>query len=275
MKTQVGALLAAARSRLAEPGNAELLLSAVLDCDRGWLIAHRDDCVSPGDATRFTELVTRREAGEPVAYLLGRAGFWSLDLAVSPATLVPRAETEMLVEQALARMPAEQAMEVADLGTGSGTVALALAAERPRARILATDASADALVVARDNARRNRLDNVHFAQGDWCEALGNQQFDLIVSNPPYVAAGDLHLGRGDLRFEPEMALVSGPEGLDAIGVIVRCARNHLRDGGWLLFEHGFQQGDAARELLAECGYADVFTASDLEHRPRVSGGRRA
>ncbi|GAP66110.1 (protein release factor)-glutamineN5-methyltransferase [Mizugakiibacter sediminis] len=221
----------------------------------------------------FAALLARRLAGEPVAYLVGRRGFWSLELEVTPATLIPRAETERLVELALARLPADAAARVADLGTGSGAIALAIARERPRARVVATDASAEALAVARRNAARLGLGNVVFAQGDWCAALGEaRDFDLIVSNPPYIAAGDPHLGEGDLRFEPAAALASGADGLDAIRRIVRDARAHLRPGGGLLFEHGYRQGAAVRALLAAAGYREVFSARDLEGRERVSGG---
>ncbi|MCE5232866.1 MAG: peptide chain release factor N(5)-glutamine methyltransferase [Mizugakiibacter sp.] len=273
---EVRALLADAALRLlgdAARLEAELLLAHALGRPRAWLYAHAGDAVDAAQQAAFAALLARRAAGEPVAYLVGTRGFWSLELEVTPATLIPRPETELLVELALARLPADAETRVADLGTGSGAVALAIARERPRARVLATDASAEALAVARRNAQRLGIANVAFAQGDWCAALGDaRDLDLIVANPPYIAAGDPHLDEGDLRFEPATALASGADGLDAIRIIVRDARAHLCPGGWLLFEHGFDQGAAVRALLAAHGYREVFTARDLEGRERVSGG---
>ena len=250
----------------------ELLLGHALGRDRAWLYAHADDALASEAAIRFHALLMRRARGEPLAYILGRREFWSLDLAVTPDVLIPRHETELLVELALHKIPQREKVEIADLGTGAGTVALALARERPRARVFATDVSAAALVVARGNAQRLGIGNVEFAQGDWCAALGERKFELIVANPPYVADVDLHLVRGDLRFEPPVALASGAAGLDAIGVIVRDAPMHLKPGGWLLFEQGFEQGPAARAALTQKGFVEVFTHSDLEGRERVSGG---
>ncbi len=194
---------------------------------------------------------------------------------MTPATLIPRADTELLVELALQRVAPDVSARLADLGTGSGAIALALARERPRAHVLATDASAAALAVARANALRLGLANVEFAQGDWCAALGAGGYDLLVSNPPYIAAADPHLAQGDLRFEPALALASGSDGLDAIRTLVRDAVAHLRSAAWLLLEHGHDQGGAVRALLRQAGYAQVFTATDLEGRERVSGGSRA
>jgi len=271
---EVRDLLAEAARRLGERIDAELLLAHALGRPRGWLFAHADDAVPAHVQAAFAALVERRAAGEPVAYLVGSRGFWSLELEVTPATLIPRAETERLVELALERLPADRPCRVADLGTGSGAVALALARERPRAQVLATDASAAALAVARRNAQRLGLSNVAFAQGDWLEPLEGAAFELIVSNPPYIEAGDPHLAQGDLRFEPASALVSGADGLDDVRRIVAGARAHLVPGGWLLFEHGWKQGGAARALLHAAGYADVFTGRDLEGRERVSGGSR-
>lgn len=268
-------LLAAASARLGERTDAELLLLHVLRQPRSWLFAHADDEPDTDAQTAFSSLVERRAAGEPVAYLTGRRGFWSLELEVSPATLIPRPETELLVELALQRLPSDAACRAADLGTGSGAIALAIACERPLARVVATDASAAALAVARRNAQRHTIGNVSFVHGDWLVPLADERFDLIVSNPPYIEAADPHLAQGDLRFEPASALASGPDGLDDIRRIVPDARAHLHPGGWLLFEHGWNQGAAVRALLAEAGYADVFSAQDLEQRDRVSGGRRS
>jgi len=251
---------------------AALLLRHVLGVPDAWLIAHAGDSIDPVHAAAFQALVERRARGEPVAYLTGTRGFHALELQVTPDVLIPRPETELLVDCALQRIPEDAEWAVADLGTGSGAIALAIAWARPRAKVVATDASGAALAVARANADRLALRNVEFAQGDWCAALGGARFDLIVSNPPYIAEGDPHLHEGDLRFEPATALASGSDGLDAIRIIVRDARAQLRDGGWLLFEHGFDQGPAVRGLLAMHGYAEVFTERDLEGRERVSGG---
>ncbi|WHZ18559.1 MAG: Peptide chain release factor N(5)-glutamine methyltransferase [Rhodanobacteraceae bacterium] len=252
---------------------AALLLRHALGVSETWLIAHADDAVEPAKAATFLALIERRARGEPVAYLVGTRGFHALDLHVTPDVLIPRPETELLVELALQRIPADAEFSVADLGTGSGAIALVIAKARPRAQVVATDASEAALRMARGNAERLALRNVEFVQGDWCAALGNHTFDIIVSNPPYIAEGDPHLREGDLRFEPRAALASGMDGLDAIRTIVRDARQHLHAGGWLLFEHGFEQGAVVRELLGAHGYADVFTVPDIERRERVSGGR--
>ncbi|WP_240126445.1 peptide chain release factor N(5)-glutamine methyltransferase [Thermomonas alba] len=257
-----------------EPIDRELLLAEALGRSRGWLYAHPEAAVPAPAQARFEALLARRQAGEPVAYLLGRQGFWSLELEVGPATLIPRPETECLVELALARLPAGQPLRVADLGTGSGAIALALARERPQARIVATDASVAALAVARRNAERLGLGRVEFRQGDWLAPLCGERFDLIASNPPYIEAGDPHLTQGDLRFEPPAALASGADGLDAIRVIVRDAGRHLHPGGWLLLEHGWNQGAAVRGLLEAAGFVEVATERDLEGRDRVSLGRR-
>jgi release factor glutamine methyltransferase len=267
-------LLAAAARRLGDRVDAEVLLLHALGKPRSWLFAHAEDEASADVQAACAALVERRAAGEPVAYITGRRGFWSLDLEVTPATLIPRAETELLVELALARLPQGGPYAVADLGTGSGAVALALAQERPHARVVATDCSAEALAVARRNAQRLGIHNVSFAHGDWLAPLADRRFDLVVSNPPYIEAADAHLAQGDLRFEPMTALASGKDGLHAIRVIVAAARAHLAGRGWLLFEHGWKQGVAARELLQAAGYGDVFTAQDLEQRDRVSGGRQ-
>ncbi|HEY8586460.1 MAG TPA: peptide chain release factor N(5)-glutamine methyltransferase [Rhodanobacter sp.] len=269
----VGGMLDAATEQLGERIDAELLLLHVLQQSRSWLFLHAGEVPSADVQQAYAALVERRAAGEPVAYIIGRRGFWSLELEVTPATLIPRPETELLVELALQRLASVGACSVADLGTGSGAVALAIARERPRARVVATDASADALAVAHRNARRHAIDNVAFVHGDWLAPLAGQHFDLIVSNPPYIEAADPHLAQGDLRFEPTGALASGADGLDDIRRIVRDARSHLHPDAWLLVEHGWDQGAAVRALLADAGYSEVFTAQDLEARDRVSGGR--
>ncbi|MFC5570005.1 peptide chain release factor N(5)-glutamine methyltransferase [Lysobacter yangpyeongensis] len=266
-------LLRDARTRI-EAVDADFLLAHALGRPRSWLLAHREDPVPAEVAAAFEALVQRREQGEPVAYLTGHRGFWRFDLAVTPATLIPRPETELLVELALARLPAGQSLRIADLGTGSGAIALALAGERPQARVIATDASAPALAVAEANARTLGLANLAFRAGDWFAPLAGERFDLIASNPPYIALDDPHLGEGDLRFEPASALSSGIDGLDAIRRIVADAPAHLDAGGWLLLEHGWEQGAAVRELLLRAGFVDVATERDLEGRDRVTLGRK-
>lgn len=255
--------------------DAQWLLLHVLQQPHGWLFAHRGDSLREDVAAAFETLVARRERGEPVAYLTGRRGFWSLDLDVDAAVLIPRPETELLVELALQRIAPESAATIADLGTGSGAIALALARERPRAQVHAVDASAAALAVAGRNARRLGLRNVALHEGDWFAPLAGLRFAMIASNPPYIESGDPHLTQGDLRFEPALALASGADGLDAIRSIVRDAPAHLDAGGWLLLEHGWNQGAAVRALLEAAGLDEVATHRDLEGRDRVTLGRRA
>lgn len=272
-------VVADASTRLGGPDarhEVELLLLHVLDRPRSWLFAHATDALPATDLATFETLLARRVAGEPVAYLTGRRGFWTLDLDVDPSTLIPRPETELLVELALERLPADRDLQVADLGTGSGAIALALASERPRAQVLATDASPGALVVAARNAARHELGNVRFAEGDhdWYAPLQGARFDLIASNPPYIASDDPHLAQGDLRFEPATALASGADGLDDIRRIVAGGQAHLLPGGWLLIEHGWDQGEAIRALFEQAGYAQVQTAQDLEQRDRITLGQR-
>lgn len=268
----VAEILANAR-RAIDGADAELLLAHALGKSRSWLFAHAEDPVADDIQADFMALLQRRIDGEPVAYLTGTRGFWTLELEVTSATLVPRPETELLVELALARIPVDAPARIADLGTGSGAIALSIAKERPRAQVLATDASADALAVARANATRNHIGNCEFRCGDWLAPLAGETFDLIASNPPYVADGDPHLQQGDLRFEPAMALSCGPDGLTAIRTIVAAAPAHLRPGGWLLLEHGWEQGDAVSRLLVDAGFTDVATEQDLQGLDRISVGR--
>jgi len=253
---------------------AELLLAYVLGKERTWLFTHNDALIEAQSQQQFEHLLTLRASGEPLAYLLGKRGFWNLDLQVNPAVLIPRAETEVLVEQALAHLPENAALlRITDLGTGSGAIALAIARERPLASVVATDLSAPALALAVKNAQSHDIKNVWFRRGSWCAALGAERFDMIVSNPPYIAEDDPHLQQGDLRFEPPLALVSGRDGLDALREIVSAAPNHLLPGGWLLLEHSYKQGAAVRDLLAKASFSHIHSARDLEQRERVTLGQ--
>jgi release factor glutamine methyltransferase len=251
---------------------AQILFGHAMGVSRAWLSAHRDDAADPSAADCFGELVRRRRAGEPVAYLVGRREFYGLEFRVTPDVLIPRPDTEALVDAALEKLAKGAHPDVLDLGTGSGCVALTIAHERPAARVTAVDVSAAALVVARENAATMGV-NAEFVQGAWFEALEGRRFDLIVSNPPYVAAGDPHLQQGDLRFEPVTALVSGEGGLADIRIIVAEAPAYLREGGWLLFEHGCGQADTCRDLLAKAGFGEVVSRADMAGLPRVAGGR--
>lgn len=217
-------------------------------------------------------LLARRQRGEPVAYLTGKREFWSLELSVTPDVLIPRPETELLVEQALARIPADAGWTIADLGAGSGAVALALATERPRCRVIASDFSAAALAIARANAQHLGITNVEFRLGEWLMPFTGEQLDMVVSNPPYIAEQDPHLVQGDLRFEPRVALVAGADGLSAIRIIATDARQHLRRGGFLFLEHGFDQAREVRAVLTGQSYGTVATRPDLQGLPRVSFG---
>jgi len=268
----VARLLAQARAQLDER-EPEWLLCHVLGRTPAWLLAHGDTVPDPEHRIRFDALVERRAAGEPVAYLTGRRGFWTLDLAVTPDTLIPRPETERVVALALERIAPEACVAIADLGTGSGALALAIAASRPRARLLATDRSIAALEVARSNAHALAIGNVEFRAGDWFAPLAGLQFAMVVANPPYIADSDPHLAAGDLRHEPVSALASGRDGLDDIRRIVAGAPAHLQPGGWLLLEHGYDQGSTVRALLSAAGFVDVTTERDLEGRDRVGLGR--
>lgn len=252
--------------------DAEILLGHALGRDRAWLTAHDSDPLPADGVSRFRALWARRLAGEPVAYLTGRRGFWSLDLAVTPAVLIPRPETELLVERALAGIPADAAWEIADLGTGSGAIALALARERPQCRVTATDHSGEALAVARANARDHDIGNLRLVHGEWWAPLQGEHFHVAVSNPPYVAAADPHLRQGDLRFEPPGALASGADGLDDLRAIIAGAPDHLHPGGALLVEHGFEQAEAVRGLFRDAGFRHVCSWLDLAGHERVTGG---
>ncbi len=254
--------------------DAELLLGFVLEKNSAWFIAHGDDELPPAMQAKFLELLQRRKAGEPVAHIIGSRGFWTLDLAVTPDTLIPRPETELLVELAISKCSPDRKLCILDLGTGTGAIALAIASECRNSEVVAVDKSANALAVAIENAQRNHL-HVEFIQSDWFTGLENRKFDLIVSNPPYIPNSDPHLSQGDLRFEPMSALASGLDGLDDIRLIVSQSPQHCLPQAWLMIEHGFDQGEAVRGLFFEAGFVHIETVRDLEHRDRVTVGQWA
>ncbi len=270
----VSAALAQAAARItvsATPRlDAELVLAAVLGVSRTQLRTWPDRPVPAAASAGFDAMIARRAAGEPVAYLLGQQEFWSLPLRVTNATLVPRPETELLVEQALARMPRDVTVTAADLGTGSGAIALALAHERPHCQVVATDCSRAALDVATENAARLGVGNIRFVEGSWFEPLAGRRFAVIVSNPPYVAPDDPHLQQDGLRFEPPTALIAADNGLAGLRAIITTAHRHLEPGGWLLLEHGYRQGHAVRSLLADHGYRGIETVNDGAGSERVT-----
>ena len=273
--TTVAVALAAARAKL-PASEARLLLGHLLDRSAAWLIVHDDQVVEENELLAFASLVARRAGGEPVAYLVGQREFFGREFAVLSAVLIPRPETELLVEIALAKVgagsTASSAPRVLDLGTGSGCIAVTLALEIPQTQVTALDASAAALKIARKNAERLGA-QLRILQSDWFAALAGERFDLIVANPPYIAAADPHLAVADLRHEPVAALVSGADGLDAIRQIIAAAPEHLMPGGQLWLEHGYDQAAAVRDLLATAGLAEIEQHRDLAGIVRVSGGR--
>ena len=274
--TTVMTTLAAAREKL-PASEARLLLGHVLARPAAWLIAHDDEVIGEDALLRFASLVARRKGGEPVAYLVGYREFYGREFGVSPEVLIPRPETELLVDIVLGKgvgagATVKSAARTLDLGTGSGCIAITLALEIPSAQVSAVDASDDALRVARKNAERLGA-SLRLLQSDWFESLSGESFDLIVANPPYIAEGDPHLAAGDLRHEPRQALASGVDGLDAIRRIVTAAPRHLRPGGQLWLEHGYDQANAVHELLAAAGLRDIEQHRDVAGIVRVSSGR--
>jgi release factor glutamine methyltransferase len=253
--------------------DAQVLMAHVLGVNRAWIAANPMRILTESEDAKIDMLAVERAMGRPIAYLLGRREFYGYDLAVDSAVLIPRPETETLVEAALARLAPDDAC--LDLGTGSGAIAIAIAMQRPQARVAATDASADAIALARRNAATHGCaDRIEFLQGSWYEPVGERRFDVIAANPPYVASGDPHLSRGDLRFEPQHALTDGSaDGLDSIRAIVAGAPSHLKPGGWLLLEHGYDQAQAVRGILGSAGFADPVSIPDLAGIPRVAGGK--
>ncbi|EKA9347657.1 peptide chain release factor N(5)-glutamine methyltransferase [Cronobacter sakazakii] len=251
--------------------DAEILLAFVTGRTRTFILAFGETALTDDELTRLDALLARRAAGEPVAYLIGQREFWSLPLEVSPATLIPRPDTECLVEQALARLPATPC-RILDLGTGTGAIALALASERPDCHVTALDVIPEAVALAKRNAQRLGIDNVTILQSHWFSALTDARFSLIVSNPPYIDGDDPHLSQGDVRFEPKSALVADNAGLADLETLVTEARRFLEDNGWLMLEHGWQQGEAVRELFTRAGYQGVETCRDYGGNERLTLG---
>ena len=259
---------------------ARRLLASLTGQPLTWFMAHGDDPAAPDITTRFRALAERRRAGEPLAYLLGQQEFYGRPFTVSPALLIPRADTETLVETALEQLTRLRRQRCAvplsllEPGAGSGIIAITLALEAPDTEVHAVERSPEALTVAQQNAKTLGADRIHWHPGSWWQALASpRRFDLIVSNPPYIAANDHHLQQGDLRFEPPQALAAGPDGLDDLRIIIGGAPAHLNPGGWLLLEHGYDQEAPVQALLRDAGFADVFTRRDLAGQPRVSGGQ--
>lgn len=268
--------LARAVRRLDRRLDAEVLLASVLGKPRTHLIAWPDKLLSQAQQETFDRLVERRLSGEPAAYLTGEREFWSLKLKVTEDTLIPRPETETLVQRALELIPEDTAWIIADLGTGSGAIAAAIASERPRCRIIATDVSQATLIAAAENFRRLGLDSVDTRPGDWFKALPKGTvLDMILSNPPYVAEGDPHLQQNGLPWEPNQALLSGPDGLNAIRHLIAGATGYLKPESWLILEHGFKQGEPVRRLMHQAGLSDIRTRQDLGGRDRITEGRTA
>ncbi len=254
--------------------DASILLCHVLGCSPSHLIAWPDNQLPPHQASQFKEILQQRAEGKPVAYITGEKEFWSLPLKVTADVLIPRPETETLVEFVLEKFSNGPALAVADLGTGSGAIACALAAERHAWKITATDSSMEALDIARHNASVHKLENIHFVHGQWLEPLAELDFDLIISNPPYVAIGDPHLAQGDVRFEPEAALASGKQGMDAITHLAQQACQHLKAGGWLIVEHGYDQQQLVYDVYKQGGFENIVQLTDLAGQPRVTAGQQ-
>ena len=250
--------------------DSRVLLCYLLDCSSSYLHAWSDKLLSDEQQAQWLALIQQRQQGQPVAYLTGRRGFWTLDLKVTSDTLIPRPDTELLVTLGLEKL--KPAMSVVDLGTGSGAIALSLAAEQPTANIVAMDFSMAALKVAQENALHHQLSNVSFWRGSWLAAIADKSLDMVVSNPPYIEASDVHLSQGDVRFEPLSALASGIDGLDDIRLIVVQAQRCLKSGGWLMVEHGYDQALQVQKLFSEAGFSDVSSRQDFGGNDRVTIG---
>ena len=254
--------------------DVEIALKTVLNVDQSYLYAHPEQALLSDEKNNLNELLEQRKAGKPMAYLTGHQEFWSLDFKVNEAVLIPRQETELLVELALKFFPQNDSLKMVDLGTGSGAIALSLAIERPMWRITATDISEQALGIARLNARQLGVSSVCFLKSNWCEQLTDSPYDLMVSNPPYIAQDDVHLQAPNMRYEPQEALVAAQAGLADLTVIIEQAQIFLKPGGYLLLEHGCDQGFAVRELLAQQDYQSIETSQDLSSKDRVTFARK-
>lgn len=252
---------------------AELLLAFVLGKPRTHLHAWPEAEIAPDTTNKYMELIDARQQGEPIAYLTCHREFWSMDLLVSEATLIPRPETELLVERALTHLDDKTAYNIADLGTGSGAIALAIGKERPLANIVATEKSPRAMYIVRRNMERLGIHNLQLHTGSWLDPFSPYQFDMLVSNPPYIRNDDPHLDQGDVRFEPRIALAAGKDGLDAIREIIPIAQKQLKPGGWLLLEHGYDQAGQVRDLLGKAGFVDINSYNDINDIPRVTEAR--
>lgn len=253
---------------------ARILLQTILRVDHAYLIANSDQNLISAQIHNFWSLVQRRKNGEPIAYIIGEQEFYSMKLKVKPAVLIPRPETELLVDLALERISLDLPCKVLDLGTGSGAIAIAIAKHRPLVEVTAVDYSDDAIAIAQKNVEYLNVNNVHIIASNWFKEFSNEKFNCIVSNPPYVAINDPHLNQGDLRHEPQLALVAGTDGLDCIRLIIASAVSHLVVGGWLLLEHGYDQAEKIQQLLRKSGFSEIFACPDLAGVIRVSGGRR-
>lgn len=252
---------------------AQLLLQHLLKVNRAWLIAHENDTLSDDIQARFDQLINRRANGEPIAYILGSREFYGLNLKITPATLIPRPDTEILVDAALNKIPADKTLQILDLGTGTGAIALAIAQQRPQTQITAIDASQAALEVAISNSKQLHIANIHFLLSDWFNNLNGRLFDVIVSNPPYIENNDTHLTKGDLRFEPSSALAAGADGLDDIRRIIDGCLLHLKPQGWLMLEHGYNQAASVTDLMTQTGLVNLETFKDLGGNDRVTIGK--
>jgi release factor glutamine methyltransferase len=250
--------------------DAEVLLSHILEKDRSYFIAWSEKTLDDEQLEAFHRLIRQRQQGTPIAYLLGYRDFWTLTLKVTPDTLIPRPETELLVETALNKIVNQPDCKILDLGTGSGAIALAIASECPNTEIIATDSSEQALKIARENAQRNHIHNATFLSSNWFESIPVQQFDIIISNPPYIPQEDPHLSRGDVRFEPISALASGEDGLDDIKTLIQQAKNYLKPNGWLMLEHGYDQGKNVPALLEKHGFKAIKCLQDFSGNDRIS-----
>ncbi|GJM04109.1 MAG: release factor glutamine methyltransferase [marine bacterium B5-7] len=266
-----------AQQQLAESDSArldaEVLLCSVLKCERAYLYTYPEQNLSNAEVNSLNELTVLRTEGHPIAHLIQKKEFWSLELKVTADTLIPRPETEILVATALNYIPKESSFSILELGTGTGAISIAIASERQLANITATDIKESALQIAQLNAESHQLNNITFENANWFDIKNINTYDLIASNPPYISIDDPHLKQGDVRFEPESALVSGKEGLDDLSIIIASAKKHLNTNGWLLLEHGYQQGKAVRQLLKENDFSTISTLKDYSNLDRVTIGQ--